>query len=372
MPDLRRVFLLGTGAFLPGPPVTTDEIESVLGDLPDALATVAAFSRRAGPRIAEESGVRLRHFAVDRATGRLTHDFTDLAREACVAAMDDASIAREAVDLLVLAAPYVDHATPPGSVVLQEKLGIERCAELSIHSNCSGVGKAVEVAFDALRSGRHRTAVVAYSQLSSLYLRAAYLHQPSLSKRQALLRWILSDGAGAIVLQADGDEAADAGEHELVGTHVESIGGSLPPAMTAGIGAGDLRRGGCELPEAFLAGLHHLDQDFPAVGRLAVETLEAGTDRMLERLGLTRREIDHFVFSTPTTQLFESSAAQREGIPAARLRFRCADSGYCGGATVLVHLDEMARSGELRPGQLVACASVESSKWMTGGFVVRW
>ncbi|MGA1632290.1 MAG: 3-oxoacyl-[acyl-carrier-protein] synthase III C-terminal domain-containing protein [Phycisphaerales bacterium] len=369
MNALRRVAILGTGSFLPGPPVATDEIEAVLGELTEAPAAVRRFAQRIGPRIAEQSGVRRRHFAIDRATGRLTHDFTDLAREACVAAMRDASVAPEDVDLLVLAAPFLDHGTPPGSVVLQQKLGIERCAELSIHSNCSGVGKAVEVAFDALRTGRHRTAVVAYSQLSGFYLRAAFLHQPSLTRSQALLRWILSDGAGAIVLRG---EDADVAGHELLGTHVESTGGSLPAAMTAGLGAGDLRRAACEPTEAILAGLHHLDQDFEAVDRLAVETLEAGTERLLARLGLSRGDIDHFVFSTPTTQLFESAASRREGIPAERIRFRCAESGYCGGAAVLVHLDEMARSGELRAGQRVVCASVESSKWMTGGFVARW
>jgi hypothetical protein len=37
-----------------------------------------------------------------------------------------------------------------------------------------------------------------------------------------------------------------------------------------------------------------------------------------------------------------------------------------------LHFDEMVRSGELRPGQLAVVHAVESSKWMTAGFAVRW
>ncbi|MBP7937847.1 MAG: hypothetical protein KA354_24670 [Phycisphaerae bacterium] len=46
--------------------------------------------------------------------------------------------------------------------------------------------------------------------------------------------------------------------------------------------------------------------------------------------------------------------------------------GYCGGASILLHLDELARDGEAQAGELVVVHSVESSKWMTGGFVVKW
>jgi 3-oxoacyl-[acyl-carrier-protein] synthase III len=54
------------------------------------------------------------------------------------------------------------------------------------------------------------------------------------------------------------------------------------------------------------------------------------------------------------------------------MRFRSAECGYCGGAAILIHLDDMVRSGELERGQTVVLHSVESSKWMSAGFVMQW
>jgi 3-oxoacyl-[acyl-carrier-protein] synthase III len=45
--------------------------------------------------------------------------------------------------------------------------------------------------------------------------------------------------------------------------------------------------------------------------------------------------------------------------------------GYCGGATMFIQFDRLARSGRLRKGDLVAAYLEESSKWMSGGFLAR-
>jgi len=60
------------------------------------------------------------------------------------------------------------------------------------------------------------------------------------------------------------------------------------------------------------------------------------------------------------------------GITRDQMKFRAENTGYCGGASLLLHFDEMARDGEMKPGETVVVHSVESSKWMTAGFVVRW
>ena len=100
-----------------------------------------------------------------------------------------------------------------------------------------------------------------------------------------------------------------------------------------------------------------------------------GAENMLGNLGIAPADVDHYVWSMPTRQLYDSTLEQitsRLGIPPEGQKFRAARSGYCGGAAILVHLDEMARSGEIERGDLVVPYSVESSKWMSGGFVVRW
>ena len=367
---LRKVHILGTGSFLPGPPVSLDEIESRLGPLEDAPDAVKRFSSGAGRRLADGSGVRFRHFAIDPETGELTHDFAGLAREACVRALEQAAVAPCEVDLLVVSSPGVDDFTPPTSAVLQAELGIERCAEIAVHSNCSGVGKAVQIALDAIRVGRCRTALVAYSQLSSIFLRSAWLNQTAMTRSQALMRWILSDGAGALVLRGVDDPEAPG--HELIEAHTNSLGGMLPPAMTCGLGARAMRQHQVDLKGLAERGLHHLDQDFAAVSEFSATRLEDLLLEFAEAVGIKPPDIDHYILSIPTVKLYEDARARIDYLPWERCPFRCAESGYCGGAAILVHLDEMARSGELKAGQLALCYSVESSKWMGGGFLVRW
>ena len=369
---LQRVSLIGTGSFLPGDPVGMDDLERVLGPLTEAPEPVQRFVSGAGRRMMEGSGIINRHFAIHPETGALTHSFSDLAREACDRALEDAGIEANEVDLLLMSAPTYDYSTPPTSAILQEALGIDHCAEMEIHSNCSGVGKATQIAFDSLRLGRYRTALVVYSQLSSVYTRSCYFNQKKVTKAHATLRWILADGSGAIVLRAGEPRP---GDHEVLDTYVESVGCSKAPAMTCGGGAADLKAPDHQIPEVYNSGTHHLDQDFGAVAKWAGPTLIEGLARFTDQMKIDSSTVSHYIVSVPTKQLFGESlpaVCDRLSIKPEQIKFRSADCGYCGGAAILIHLDEMARSGELKPGQLAICHSVESSKWMTAGFAVRW
>jgi 3-oxoacyl-[acyl-carrier-protein] synthase III len=81
------------------------------------------------------------------------------------------------------------------------------------------------------------------------------------------------------------------------------------------------------------------------------------------------------VVSIPTQQLYEANLQKfmdQFGITQEQVKFRARNTGYCGGASILLHFDEMVRSGELKAGDLVVLHSVESSKWMSAGFIVRW
>jgi 3-oxoacyl-[acyl-carrier-protein] synthase III len=327
------------------------------------------------PRMLDGGGIQSRHLAIDPETHRLTHTVAGLSEQSARRALEQANRKPADVELLVLACPNYDYSTPPTSTILQERLGIERCAEMEVHSNCSGVGKIVQIAYDALRTGRYRTALVNYAQLSSVYLRSCYFNQPQMTKTQAALRYILADGAGSLFLEAVDAEPGEPVDRELVGTLVESIGMSKPPGMTAGAGVADLVEPDSQVQALYAKGHHHLDQDFTAVNRDAGPTLLDGIVRLLESLNIDPATVDHYVYSIPTMQLYNGNLeafSTRLHTTAEQMKFRACRTGYCGGASILLHFDEMVRSGEIKPGQLVALHSVESSKWMTAGFVVRW
>lgn len=368
----KTVHIIGTGSCLPGRPVPNDKIEAILGSLENAPPKVRSFVEVMGPRMLERSGIETRHFAIDPETLDMTHSFSMLAEQACRNALEMGGASPQDVDLLIIACPSYDQSTPPTSALLQERLGIQTCAEMEIHSNCSGVGKAVQVAFDALRGGRYKTALVCYSQLSSVYLRSCYFNQSKMDKVNAALRWILADGAGALLLRA-GDNSTKG--HRIIETFVESVGGGRHAGMTAGGAAADLMQSKCQIPELYNEGKHHLWQDFNAVNDYAAPLLLEGLYNFTSRAGINSTSVNHYVVSIPSLKLYEDHIPKfldKLGISREQIQFRCGRVGYVGGAATLVHLDQMVRTGELKEGELVIVHAVESSKWMTAGFAVQW
>jgi len=319
--------------------------------------------------------VLTRHFALNPETHTLTHSISGLAEEATRNALEMAGKKPGDIDLLLLSSSSYDTATPPTSTLLQERLGIEKCAEMEVHSNCAGVGKCMQIAHDALQLGRYKTAMIVYAQLSSVYLRACYFNQPRMSKTQATLRYILADGSGAVLLEAQEDKGQERLPGEVVGTYVESIGGKRKPAMTAGGGVLDIMNGANPALAVWEQGSHHLDQDFFAVNRDAAPFLLQGVEHMLEKLKIDTGGVDHYIWSIPTMQLYDGhigTICDRLNARPDQMKFRAADCGYCGGAAILIHLDQMVRAGELQRSQRAVLHSVESSKWMSAGFVLDW
>ncbi len=357
---------------MPGPPIPNDKVEAVLGALDDAPPKVKSFVDSLGQKMLDRGGVRMRHFAVDPETGDMTYNFSSMAEQAARSALEMAQLEVQKTDLLIISCPSYDQSTPPTSALLQERLGIQSCAEIEVHSNCTGVGKGVQIAYDALRTGRYQNALVAYSQLSSIYLRSCYFNQPKMDKVHAALRWILADGAGALVLQANQNGRPG---HEVIGTFVESVGAGRPAGMTAGGAATDLMLRSKQIPELYEAGSHHLWQDFSAVNDYAAPLLLQGLCNFTEQLQIDPSTVDHYVVSIPTRQLYEDripAFLDRLGITRDKIKFRSEKIGYCGGAATLLHFDEMIHTGEIKPGDLAIVHAVESSKWMTAGFAVRW
>ncbi|MCG8407211.1 MAG: 3-oxoacyl-ACP synthase III family protein [Phycisphaerales bacterium] len=370
--SLIPVRIAGTGSFLPGPSIPNDRVEAVLGPLDNAPPKIKSFVGNLGQKMLDRGGVHTRHFAVDPETGDMTYNFSTMAEQAARRALEMAGIEPQQLELVIISCPSYDHSTPPTSALLQERLGVQNCAEMEVHSNCTGVGKSVQIAYDAIRTGRYQTALIAYSQLSSIYLRSCYFNQPKMDKVHAALRWILADGAGALVLQAspNGDTS-----HQIVDTFVESVGAGRPAGMTAGGAAADLMKASSQIPELYEDGNHHLWQDFTAVNDNAAPLLLQGLVNFTTRLKIDPATVDHYVVSIPTTQLYEDhipAFLDRLGITRDKIKFRSDKIGYCGGAATVLHLDEMVRNGEIKSGELAIVHAVESSKWMTAGFAVRW
>ena len=365
MSDLKEVELAGTGYYLPGKPIPFDQIDTVVGE----FGSLAPLEKR---RLSKFKGMMQKilkgcsYLAIDPDTKKPLETITSLSVKAIKKALENANLKANEIEYIVLGTPLPDYMTPPTTPYIQEALGLERCAEIEIHSNCTSMTKAIEVAQNALQVGKYKNAVVVYAQNPSSYLNINFYNQDRLGIENMLLRWFLSDSAGAVVLKAVDKVKTGI---KLIGTYNESVGGKLKPSMWMYFGAADFN-----LQEVYKQGKHHFGQDYQLVNKLGPIIQVEGLKTMLKRLNLKGKDLDHLLISIPSYQLeneAKKQTAAEVGIAEDKWFDNVAKYGYCGGASLITSLQELIEKGNFKAGEKTLCFVTESSKWMVGGFLLE-
>ncbi|MBN2058010.1 MAG: hypothetical protein JW782_04385 [Candidatus Saganbacteria bacterium] len=365
MADLKEVELLSTGVFLPGEPVAFDQIEAVLGPLSHAPERLKRMIKKLKSLSKNRIGIEQCHFAIDPGTRQQTETNTSMAVKAIRQALAKANMGPADIDCILLGNLMPDHQTPPTTTLIQEELGIERCAEMEIHSNCTGITKVMQIAHDGIRLGRYKNALAVYTQFSSAYLRSEIYNPEKIGPEHLLLRWFISDSAAAVVLR--GHDKMKSGL-KVTAVYNESLGGKLEAGMTFCHGGS-----GYDLKAAYEAGHQHFGQNYKAVEQFAPAILGQGFNRMLDVCAVKPEDIDHVIVTIPSLKLLEkgkSEALKIYAVPHEKWFSNVKEKGYTGAASVIVSLDELLEKKMFKKDQLLAGITIESSKWMVGGFLL--
>jgi 3-oxoacyl-[acyl-carrier-protein] synthase-3 len=363
------VRVAGSGSFLPGLPVPADEVDLYLGELTHAPEKTRKWLSRVRLLMKELLEVEYYHFALDPVTRKFTEDNVTMSVKASLEALSNAGMKPGEIDLIVYGSAHQDQM-PTASVRIQEALGIEQCAEISVHANCTSAYKALLLGADLIRNGRYKTALVVSAGISSSELVAEYYNQPLVKKEELFLRYFLSDGAAALILQA-----ADTCENGLFVeyNYIESIGGSKPSAM------GNKRPAYYMNPkEEFELGYHHLAQMFQQELRENFHEPDGsvflkGLKRMLARYPVDPGKIKFFQVNFPSKHIAEliMDECAMLGIDREKLYSKMASMGYIGPPMALLCLDRIRKEETLAAGDVILSFVTEVSKFMQGGYVMR-
>jgi 3-oxoacyl-[acyl-carrier-protein] synthase-3 len=364
------VKISGTGSFLPGSPIAIDDVDYFLGELTDAPSKIKAWLQRMKAVMKEMLEVENYYYAIDPVTRQFTEDNVTMSVKAAKKALEMANITPAEIDFIAYGSAHQDQM-PTASVRIQEALGIEKCGEISIHANCTSAYKALMVAYDFIKNGRYRNALVLSSGMSSSELRAEYYNQPIVRKEELFLRYFLSDGAGAVVLQSDNN---DKGGLYIENVYMESIGGKKPAAMK------DQRPAFWMNPkEEFEKGYHHLSQMFQNELRQNFHEADGsvffnGIKRMLEKYPADLSRLKYFQVNFPSKHIAELviDECATLGISKETLYTKMSGMGYAGPPMVFICLDKMLREESLISGDLVLSFVTEVSKFMQAGFTLQY
>lgn len=363
----REVYIAGIGSYSPGDPVPFDEIENVLGRITDAPARLLKRIERIRPVMKGLLGIEYSHYALNPVTREMTESNVSMAVKAAHKALNAAGMKAADVDLLIYAGILYDCMCPPSSVLVQDALNIPYCSEMSIHSNCTAIYKALQVAADLVANGRYRNALIVTSQLSSTFLRAEYFNQKVLTEEQVILRWFLSDGAGALVLSP---EVSSDGRFRVKQTYLESVGTGIAPSMRLEMGATRWN-----YSDIYNNGWHHLVQDLSVVMKLAPEMGEKGMNEMIQKTGLDVGSVKCFFCNVPTLHLMDQVITKtRKNWKNPNLNFytKLATRGYPGAPAIIIALDDYLTETKLSSGDIIVSFVTESSKWMHAGFILEY
>ncbi len=364
------VKLVGAGSYLPGNPITIDEVDQYLGDLTEAPQKIQKWLHRMKDLMKEMLEVDYYHYAIDKETGEFTDDNITMSVKAAKKALEKANLKAEDIDLIVYGSAHQDQM-PTASVRIQEALGIEQCGEMSIHANCTSAYKAFLVASDFIKSGRYKNALVISSSMSSSELRADYYNQEIVKKEELFLRYFLSDGAGALVLQA-AEEKKDGLFVES--TYMESIGGKKPSAML------NKRPAYWMNPKKeYDLGYHHLAQMFNEQLRTHFHDDDGsvflkGLKRMLNKYPINLDEIKYFQVNFPSKHISEliMDECDELGIDRSTLYTKMASMGYAGPPMAFISIDKIISEEKLNPNDLILSFVTEVSKFMQAGYVLKF
>lgn len=364
------VKISGTGSFLPGDPVPFSEIEEYLGHITEAPKKVMKWMKRTKHIMNEILDIDFCYYAIDPQTKEFTEDLVTMSAKSAKVALADAGVRAEDIELITVGSPLMEQI-PPVTTRIQETLGIETCAEIAIHSNCTSAYKAFMVAYDMIRNGRYKNALVIASSMNSSMLKADFYNQALLTSEDIFLRWFLCDGSGAFVLEPSREKA---GGLFVENIYNESVGGNKASGMHNKFPARFVN-----LIEAYDKGYHHVSQQFKA--QLS-EDMRDGNGNTIFTNGLTRMvnkyEIDltkvrFFQINMPAKHVVDNILKECEevlGLSRDIVYMKISNMGYAGPPAAFICLDKIKREEKLYKGDLILSFVTEVSKFMQAGFTL--
>jgi len=362
--------LAGIGSYLPNDPVPFERINDVLGTLDNAPPKIQKWIEKTSLLMKEMLGIDYYYYAMDPVTREFTDDNITMSYKASMNALDNAHLVPSEIDCIVYAAPYMFEMPSP-STKLQEMLGIESCAELSVHANCTSIYKAILIASDMIRCGRYRTVLVATSNMSSSTLRAEYYNQAVVKKEDLFLRWYLCDGAGALVLRAT--DTKENGFY-ITSNYMESVGGKKTSAMY-------MRYPSMYVSprEIFETGAHHLAQAFQdELSKNFHEdggtVFHKGLRRMIAEYNIDISRITALQINMPTKHVVDLIADEcaTSGIARHTLYTSIDKCGYAGPPAAVISLDRLLKERTFANGDIILSFVAEVSKFLLAGFTIEY
>ena len=318
------ISITGLGAYAPERVLTNDELSTIVDT--------------SNEWIMNRTGIRERRIAAPNEA------LTDLAMPAARAALAQAGVEPNDIDLLVCATVTPDMMFPTSSALLADALGAPDAAAYDLLAGCTGFMYALAQAYGMIAAGLAGRALVVGGDVLSRIL--------DWTDRSTLV--LFGDGAGAVVLER-------VPQRGFLGFELGADGGggihlSLP-------GSGSRR-----IEDATANGFVHMNGR--EVFRFATRVLVSSAQAVLEHCGVSVEEVDVYVPHQANVRIMDH-AAEKLGIPSERMVVNVDRYGNTSSGSIPLALADAQHDGRLKKGDLVLMTGMGAGlTWGSG--LMEW
>ncbi len=321
--------IIGTGHYLPQRVLTNADWEKMVDTSDEWITT--------------RTGIKERHIAADyEAT-------SDLCLHASKAALKDAGISPEEIDLIIVGTISPDNPYPSTACWLQKKLGLKDIPAFDIAAACSGFLYGLGMADSLIKNGMAKTILLVGAEIMTRIM--------NWEDRNTCV--LFGDGAGAAILRATEEQkgilsfywGADGSLGDLL---MQPAGGSAMPASQ----------------ETVEKKLHTVHMKGNEVFKHAVVRMQEAAIKAIELAGLQSSDIDLFIPHQANIRIIEATI-KRANIPLEKTFINIDKIANISAATIPIALSQARESGRIKQGNNVLLSAFGAG-FTWAGAVIRF
>jgi 3-oxoacyl-[acyl-carrier-protein] synthase-3 len=327
--SLLSASIIGTGSYVPEKILSNADLERLVDTNDEWIVT--------------RTGIRQRRIAAPE------QSTSDLAAEAANAAMQNAGVTPEELDMIIVATVTPDMFFPSTACFVQTKIGAKNAVCFDVSAACSGFLFALETARQFIASGARRTVLVIGAEKLSTIV--------DWSDRNTCV--LFGDGAGAAILRHK------PGARGVIHTHMGSDGKQSEILYIPG--------GACRTPvtaENAALRLNTIKMNGKETYKQAVIAMLDAGNRVLEAGGIRAEELACIIPHQANARIIEA-IADRMHLPLERFLINLDRFGNTSAAAVAIALDEANRSGRMKEGEYVLLV-VFGGGLTWAGSLIQW
>lgn len=358
----KDVYVRSAACYLPGEPINNEEIDRY-------IAPINQQSQRIKKRILRDNGILTRHYGIDH-HGSTIISATEMAKNAVQECLEQANLTLDEIGMLSTGTSGADVLMPGFSNMLQGQLHAPPMETRSHHGICASGIAALKDAANHIDNGTHQNALVTASEFPSRLFKKTRFEPMGyeIDFNAHFLRWMLSDGAGALCLSNNLPQKKGL-SLKLDWAYTKSFSGDYPVCMQMGFKDNQQPKSFMDYPsfsQAESEGSLALRQDI----RLLPQLFEVGIHEYVELVKhqwLSPENIDYFLCHYSSEKLGDvcEDLMDKAGLSISRDKWfsNLKTRGNTGAASIFIMLADFIATKQLKAGEKIFCFVPESGRF---------